>query len=80
MDKLIDAYYKKILILTIIIGGIWLNMIDFFEKQIFSIGFFLFIVLLFLIISFIYSYGKFNKYIKILEKENNECFTSNRNN
>jgi len=80
MDKLIDAYYKKLLILTVIIGGIWFNMIDFFEKQVFSIGFFLFIILLFLIISFIYNYGKFNSYIKTLEKESNEYIITNNNN
>jgi len=70
VDKIVDALYKKILILLAIAGGLWVYMIRFFEK-----GNLLYLVFgfLFLFVSSIVfvNYIKMNKYIKRMEDEFN---------
>jgi len=33
MDKIVDALYKKILILLAVAGGSWVYIVKFFEKE-----------------------------------------------
>ena len=70
MDKLVDAYYKKILILLAVAGGSWVYMIEFFENSnlLYVIcG----IIFLFVGLIIVVNYVKMNKIIKRMEDEYN---------
>jgi hypothetical protein len=69
MDKVVNALYKKLIILLAVAGGLWVYTIKFFEQNnylYFVLGFlFLFVALIIIV-----NYVKMNQYIKRME---NEC-------
>ena len=67
MDKVIDALYKKLVILLAIAGGVWVYMIKFFEKNYFILALTLLSVFLFTVFIILVNYVKMNKYIKKME-------------
>jgi hypothetical protein len=68
MDKVVDALYKKLIILLAVAGGLWVYMIRFFEQNnlLYVILGFLF---LFVALIIIVNYVKMNKFIKRMENE-----------
>ena len=71
MDKIVDALYKKILILLAIAGGSWVYGIKFYESN-FIFSFLLFFIFLFVSVIIIKNYVEMNKIIKKMKKEMDE--------
>jgi len=68
MDKLVDAIYKKTLILLAIAGGIWVYGFKFYEKGYFFIsGVFMFLFII-VTLSILNNLSKIGFYIKKLEE------------
>ena len=70
LSKIIDAFYKKLIILLPIAGGIGAYSIEFF-KQGNKIGYLFAIVFILVSIAIFISYAKLNTAIKELEKLKN---------
>ncbi len=68
LSKLVDSYYKKLLILLAIDGGVWVYMIKFFEKAYYILSMFLFFVFFFIGLIIFTNYVKMNKKIKKMEE------------
>ena len=71
MDKIVDALYKRILILLAIAGGSWVYGIKFYESN-FIFSFLLFFIFLFVSVIIIKNYVEMNKIIKKMKKEMDE--------
>jgi hypothetical protein len=71
MEKIVDALYKKILILLAIAGGSWVYGIKFYESN-FIFSFLLFFIFLFVSVIIIKNYVEMNKIIKKMKKEMDE--------
>ena len=71
MEKIVDALYKKILILLAIAGGSWVYRIKFYESN-FIFSFLLFFIFLFVSVIIIKNYVEMNKIIKKMKKEMDE--------
>ena len=69
MDKIVDALYKKLVVLLAIGGGIWVYTIKFFENSYFILAFTLFIIFLLIVAVILVNYVKMNKYIKRMEEK-----------
>jgi len=69
VDKIVDALYKKLVILLAIGGGVWVYTIKFFEKNYFILAFTLFGIFLLVVSIILVNYVKMNKYIKKMEEE-----------
>jgi len=69
VDKIIDALYKKLVILLAIGGGIWVYSIKFFEKGYLILAFTLFTIFLLVVVIILINYVKMNKCIKKMEEE-----------
>jgi len=66
MDKVVDALYKKLVILLAVAGGLWVYTIKFFEQNnlLYLVLGFLFVALIIIV-----NYVKMNKFIKRMENE-----------
>jgi len=66
MDKVVDALYKKLVILLAVEGGLWIYTIKFFEQNnlLYVVLGFLFVALIIIV-----NYVKMNKFIKRMENE-----------
>jgi len=71
VDKIVDALYKKILILLAVAGGSWVYGIKFYESN-FIFSFLLFFIFLFVSVIIIKNYVEMNKIIKKMKKETDE--------
>ena len=71
MEKIVDALYKKILILLAVAGGSWVYGIKFYESN-FIFSFLLFFIFLFVSVIIIKNYVEMNKIIKKMKKEMDE--------
>ena len=69
LSKLVDSYYKKLLILLAIDGGVWVYGVKFIEKY-FFFSFLLFFIFLFISYIIIINYVKMNQKIKQMEEMN----------
>jgi len=68
MDKVVDALYKKLVILLAVAGGLWVYTIKFFEQNN-LLYIVLGILFLFVALIIIVNYVKMNKFIKRMEYE-----------
>jgi len=71
MDKLIDAYYKKILILLAVGGGSWVYGVKFYEKGIYWLSIILFVLFSFLGLIIVKNYVEMNKILKRMKNDEN---------
>jgi len=71
MDKLIDAYYKKILILLAVCGGSWVYGVKFYEKGIYWLSIILFVLFSFLGLIIVKNYVEMNKILKRMKNDEN---------
>ncbi len=72
MDKVVDALYKKIIVLLAIAGGSWMYGVKFLEKKYDILSYFLFFIFLFISVIIIKNYVDMNKIIKRMKKDLNE--------
>jgi membrane protein YdbS with pleckstrin-like domain len=71
VDKIVDALYKKILILLAIAGGSWVYAVEFLEKEVYFASIFLFLVFIFVGMIIIKNYVQMNILIKrMIDDEN----------
>jgi len=71
VDKIVDALYKKILILLAVAGGSWVYIVKFFEKEAYFLSILLGLIFLFVSMIIVVNYVKMNKIIKRMENEIN---------
>jgi len=71
MDKLVDAYYKKILILLAVDGGSWVYGVKFYEKGIYWLSIILFVLFSFLGLIIVKNYVEMNKILKRMKNDEN---------
>ena len=70
LSKLIDSYYKKILVLLAVDGGIWIYLIKFFEKGYYLVTIIFSLFFLFIGVIIFVNYVKMNKVIRKMEDIN----------
>jgi len=71
MDKIVDALYKKLIILLAVAGGSWVYMVKFFEKEYYFLSVLLFFVFLFVGSIIIKNYVQMNKLIRRMGENEN---------
>ena len=71
LSKLIDALYKKLVILVAIAGGFGAYAVKFLQNSN-LIGYFFILIFIFISIAVFYTYVKLNDTIKVLERNFHE--------